>query len=234
MIPIKDNIKSRRFPIMNLTLIVANVLIFFHQLQLSPEEAYPFILEYGAIPANLVGGFLFFLEGDPQYSVVLPGAILSLFTATFLHGGWLHLLGNMVYLLVFGKNVENLLGPLGYLAVYLFMGAWASLFHIFFNPLSTVPLIGASGAIAGVLGIYFLLYPSARVLTLLPLGFFITLIPIPAVLFLGIWFLLQLFNALAVQSLGAGAEAVAWWAHVGGFLVGIIIGIFARRGRRVP
>ena len=225
MIPLSASVKSRRFPIMNTTIIFINFLIFLQQVQLSPEETHQLVNNYGAIPAEFVGGITLFLEGNPQFALLLPGATLSLFTSIFLHGGWLHLLGNMIYLWVFGDSIEDRLGSLRYLGVYLFMGAGGSLFHILFNPLSDTPLVGASGAIAGVLGIYFLTFPQARVLTLLPLGFFITFIYVPAILFLGLWFLLQLLNAVGAQALDGSAQAVAWWAHVGGFLLGVLIAI---------
>lgn len=233
MIPLRDNIRSRRFPVVNITIIIVNFLIFIYQIQLSPRDAYSFVLDFGVVPVELVGGLSLFLEGNPDFATVLPGATVSLFTATFLHGGWLHLLGNMIYLWVFGDNIEDRMGSMRYLLVYLLMGAGGSIVHIMFNPVSTSPLIGASGAIAGVLGIYLLLYPGAKVLTLLPLGFFITFVHIPAILFLAFWFLLQLFNAFLAQGAATGAQPVAWWAHVGGFLIGLAIGILHRAGERI-
>ncbi len=233
MIPLRDNVITQRFPIMNVSLIFLNILVFLYQLMLPGEAAYHFVTQYGVIPVELTGGFTSFFSGNLEYTILIPGAILSLFTATFLHGGWLHLIGNMIYLWVFGDSIEDRLGSLRYLGIYLSMGAMGSIFHVLFNPLSSTPLIGASGAIAGVLGCYLLLYPRASILTLVPIGFFITFIHIPAILFLGIWFLLQLFNALGTQAVGAGAQSVAWWAHVGGFLVGLIMVIFLRAQQKI-
>ncbi len=233
MIPLRDDVRNSRFPVVNISIILLNFLVFFYQLWLTPREAYNFVTDFGVVPQELVGGLSLLIEGNPAFASVLPGATISLFTATFLHGGWLHLLGNMVYLWVFGDNIEDRVGSLRYLMVYLLMGAGGSIAHIIFNPLSNSPLIGASGAIAGVLGFYFLLHPRAKVLTLLPLGFFITFIHIPAVMFLALWFLLQVFNALVTQIGAAGVQPVAWWAHVGGFLIGLSIGIYYRTGERV-
>jgi len=140
----------------------------------------------------------------------------------FLHGGWVHLIGNMLYLYIFGDNIEDRLGHLGYLVFYLLSGIGAAMTQIFFDPASTVPLIGASGAIAGVLGAYFLLYPRARVLTLIPLVVFFPLVELPAFIFLGFWIVLQFLQAALSTSTDA-AGGVAWWAHAGGFVVGAIL-----------
>lgn len=233
MIPLKDNIRRRKFPLVNIALIIANFWAFFCQIRLPPEEAYRFVYLYGLIPRDFLQNILLSSNGVQNLVGLVPGTFVSLFTAIFLHGGWLHLLGNMLYLWVFGDNVEERLGSWRYLVIYLLMGAGGNLAHILFNPHSTVPVIGASGAIAGVLGIYFLVFPRARVLTLLPLGFFITFVHVPAVLFLALWFLLQLFNALMAQNMALEAQQVAWWAHVGGFLMGMVIGAIARSRNRV-
>jgi membrane associated rhomboid family serine protease len=162
-----------------------------------------------------------------------PGRIFgdgrSILVSMFLHGGWAHLLGNMLYLWIFGDNVEDRLGHLKYLVFYLACGWAATLAHAWANPQSAMPAIGASGAIAGVLGAYLVIFPRARVLTLIPLGFFLRLTELPAVIVLGLWFVLQLFSGVA--SLGARtAEAggVAWWAHIGGFAVGLAVGFAVR------
>jgi len=227
MIPIRDTAPRYRFPIVNIGLILLNVFVFFHQLALPPEQLYRFIYTYGTVPANLTVSLAGILEPDFSLSTLLVAAV-PLFTANFLHGGWLHLIGNMLYLWIFGDNIEGLLGHLKYLMLYFFMGAASQLFHIFSNPLSTTPLVGASGAIAGVLGAYFILFPRARILTLVPLGFFITFVHLPAVVFLGFWFILQLLNA-SLQGAAIGVQAVAWWAHIGGFIVGIAIGIMTKK-----
>jgi len=227
MIPIRDTAPRYRVPVINIALILLNILNFFYQQMLPPEQLYSFILTYGTVPAKLTGSLFGILK--PGFSsLALLAASLPLITANFLHGGWLHLLGNMLYLWIFGDNIEGRLGHLKYLLLYLFMGAASQLFHIFTSPFSTTPLVGASGAIAGVLGAYFILFPHARILTLVPLGFFITFVHLPAVIFLGFWFILQLFNA-SLQGVAIGAQAVAWWAHIGGFLVGAGIGILIRR-----
>ena len=228
MIPIKDNIHRRTFPAVTLLIIFANIAIFIYQLSTYVADNYDIVYNYGAIPLFFTDGLVLFLAGDPLFMAVLPNAVMTLFTSVFLHGGWLHLLGNMLYLWVFGPNVEGRLGSFKFLVLYLLMGAAGSLFHIALNPESPVPLIGASGAIAGVLGLYFMFYPGAKVLTLVPIFFFITFIHIPALIFLGFWFLLQLNNAFGAES-AAGMQSVAWWAHVGGFTVGLILGIVNRR-----
>ncbi len=220
MIPLRDSAPTSRFPIVNITLILINVIVFLYQQMLPAEEVWQFIFTYGMIPAELTESFSGFLRMG-QGTGALSAAAFPLISANFLHGGWLHLIGNMVYLWVFGDNIEGHLGHLRYLLIYLLMGAVSQLFHVAANPLSTIPLVGASGAIAGVLGAYFILFPRSRVLTLVPLGFFITFVHIPAVIFLAFWFLLQLFNA----TLAAGVQPVAWWAHVGGFIVGLIMGL---------
>lgn len=230
MIPLRDTAPRYRFPLVNIGLILVNVLVFLHQVALPPEQLHRFIYRYGTVPANLTAGLAGVL--DPGFSLpALWATLIPLLTANFLHGGWLHLIGNMLYLWVFGDNIEGLLGHLKYLLLYMLMGAAGILFHIFSNPLSTTPLVGASGAIAGVLGAYFILFPRARILTLLPLGFFITFVHLPAMIFLGFWFILQLLNA-SLQGAAIGVQAVAWWAHIGGFVVGMAIGIATRR--RLP
>ncbi|NLA10737.1 MAG: rhomboid family intramembrane serine protease [Firmicutes bacterium] len=226
MIPIRDTAPRYRFPFVNIGLILVNVLVFFHQMTLPPEQLYQFIYRYGSVPVNLTAS-LFGLFDPALPSASFLEAALPLFTANFLHGGWLHLIGNMLYLWIFGDNIEGMLGHLKYLVLYLLMGAASISFHIFSNPLSSTPLVGASGAIAGVLGAYFILYPRSRILTLVPLGCFFTFVHLPAMLFLGLWFLLQLFN-VSLQGSAAGVQAVAWWAHIGGFIVGLTVGIITK------
>ena len=228
MFPLKDNVPHRRFPVMNVSIIIFNFIIFLYQTQLPREELHQFIANYSVVPLEQVQGMQLLFQ-QPALALYLGSQLLFPYiSATFLHGSWMHLIGNMIYLWVFGDNIEDRLGPLRYLAVYLLMGVVGHLFHLASAPFSQVPLIGASGAIAGVLGAYFVLYPRARVLTLVPLGFFITFIYIPAFLFLALWFLLQLFNAITPAA-PAGAQSVAWWAHVGGFFSGVIMGAFMSR-----
>jgi len=205
MIPLRDSVRPRKYPYINLLLIFLNTAIFIYQMGLTEEELIQLYYRFGIIPEN------FLLAGGAGW--------FPLLSSIFLHGGWLHLLGNMLYLWVFGDNVEDRLGHAGYLLFYLLAGAVGGMAHIAANPHSGVPTIGASGAVAGVLGAYFLLFPRARVLTLIPIGFFITTAQLPAVVFLFLWFFLQLFNAF-LAGVTSATQTVAWWAHVGGFLLG--------------
>ncbi len=198
-------------------LIALNFVVFLSELGLPQREQSVLAAVYGVVPAR------YSLPGFPAGPA---GLILPLFSAMFLHGGWLHILGNMIYLWVFGDNVEDRMGHGRFLVFYLLVGLLANLVHIYFNPLSEVPTIGASGAIAGVLGAYFLSFPRARVLTLIPIGIFLAPIEVPAIMLLFFWFALQVVNGL----FAAPAQTVAWWAHVGGFLAGLVLaGVFRRR-----
>ncbi|GAB4246224.1 MAG: rhomboid family intramembrane serine protease [Deltaproteobacteria bacterium] len=209
MIPIRDTIPSARVPVVNTLLIAANLLLFFHEVSLG-ENLLPFLERYAVVPARLLGGrHLSAME------------LLTPVTAMFLHGGWLHVLGNMLYLYIFGDNVEDAFGHVRYLFFYLACGVASFAVQIAFQRASTVPNLGASGAIAGVLGAYFLLYPRARVVTLLPLFVFFTFVEIPAVVFLGLWFLMQFVSGAASLGRSAATGGVAWWAHIGGFVAGI-------------
>jgi len=225
MIPLKDTIPSEKYPIVTLLLIAANISVFFYEISLGrylPE----FVKFAGVVPAR------FF---DPQLSVHRGpvGRYFPIFTSLFLHGGWVHLLGNMLYLWVFADNVEDRLGHFRFLIFYLLCGFGASLAHIFANPASSVPSIGASGAIAGVLGAYFVLYPNSRVITLVPVFFFLQMIELPAFIFLGIWFLMQFFNGVLTLGLAtAQAGGIAWWAHIGGFVSGIFFLLLLKGKKR--
>ena len=218
MIPLRDTTRSRNFPVMNWLLIIANGLLFFYELGLSSGGLERFVQTYALVPSRA--------EGEP-----LTFAI-TIFTSMFMHAGWFHILSNMWVLFIFGDNVEDRMGSLPYLTFYLLGGTAAALLQTYVAPGSSVPVLGASGAIAGVLGAYILLFPAARVVTLIPIFFFISLIEVPALVFLGFWFVSQLFSGLA--SIGTAAGGVAWWAHVGGFLVGLVLcPLFARRSRQV-
>ena len=212
MIPIKDNMRSRRFPIVTLGLIVINIAVFVQELSLNQGQLNIFMQTYGIIPRKVAA----LTVGQPD----IMGAVVPLVTAMFVHGGWLHVLGNMLYLWIFGDNVEDRLGRVKYLLFYITAGVIGSLAQIWANPLAAEPVIGASGAVAGVLGAYFLSYPRAKVLTLVPIFFIISFIEIPAFAFLIIWFILQSLNGIA--NLGVADNMVAWWAHIGGFLIGAI------------
>ncbi|SHK67387.1 rhomboid family intramembrane serine protease [Desulforamulus aeronauticus] len=206
MIPLKDNIPSRRFPIVTVLIILLNTTVWLYEVSLGPYMD-NLIFALGVTPAEL-----------NHYS--LGGQLILLTTAMFLHGSWLHFLGNMLYLWIFGDNVEDRLGRPRFLLFYLLTGYIATLAHVMSDPSSTSPLIGASGAIAGVLGGYLILFPHARVLTLIPIFIFIQIIHIPALYFLGLWFLLQIFSQTFNMQ---GVQSVAFLAHIGGFVAGALL-----------
>ncbi len=215
-IPLKDNNPSRTYPVVNITLLLANVVIFLYQLALPPYDQKLFLLSNATIPARIPA----FLDGH----VGFEAAFLPLITSMFLHSGFLHLAGNMLFLWIFGDNVEDTFGHLPYLFFYLGCGLGAGLLHILFNLGSTIPALGASGAISGVMGAYMVLFPRERILTLV----FIFVVPIPAVFILGYWFLLQFLAG--IDALGTSAKGgVAVWAHVGGFLLGVLLTQVLRR-----
>jgi rhomboid family protein len=218
-IPLKDLNPHKTYPVVNTLLILTNVIVFLFQLTLSPLQYKAFLLTNATIPSHING----FLNGH----IGLEAALLPLLTSMFLHGGLAHIAGNMLFLWIFGDNVEDYFGHFPYLLFYLFCGVGSDLLHIAFNFNSSVPALGASGAISGVMGAYILLYPRAQVLTLV-LVFFL---PIPAFIILGYWFLLQFLAG--VSSVGAAATGgVAWWAHIGGFLLGMIITALSTSDRR--
>lgn len=216
MIPIRDSTRSRSRPYVSIALILVNVLLYLHHSTFTRHQLLALYRDYAVIPVRYTQtGALWWLE---------LAAVIPLFSAMFLHGGWLHLIGNMLYLWVFGDNVEDRMGRAGYLVFYLLAGLVSNAAHILANPTSTLPTIGASGAVAGVLGAYLLTFPRARVLALVPLGFFLPLIEVPAVLFLFGWFLLQLLNGfLTLGVASAQTGGVAWWAHIGGFVAGMVM-----------
>ena len=223
MIPLRDNIPSSKFPAATLSIIVINVLVFLYELSLG-KHLEDLLGSFAVIPAV-------YTDPDVGRFYTASQKLFAFFSSMFLHGGWLHLLGNMWTLWIFGDNVEDRLGRTRYVLLYLAGGIAAACLHIFTNANSPVPTIGASGAIAAVMGSYFRFYPFARVETLVPPFFFGPTFVLPAVLFLGVWFLLQFFNG--AMSLGSRGQGVAWWAHVGGFAFGFVICLFAQR-QRVP
>ena len=216
MIPLRDTAKSRRFPLVNTSLIGLNCLVFIGEIAQGPQLK-EFVYTYGLVPADLMGSGRF--------------SPISLFTFMFIHGGFWHLLANMWSLYIFGDNVEDKLGPGRYLIFYLLVGLASGLSHVLVNAHSQVPTIGASGAIAGIMGAYVLLHPQAKILTLVPIFFFFYFIEVPAFVFVGVWFMFQFISAA-----GAGAQqaGIAWWAHIAGFLFGLLlINLFMKsRGRR--
>lgn len=215
MIPLYDTVRTRKFPFINLLLIVANILVFIYELQLSSSALERFIFTWGAIPADLAN--------NPA------GVWITIFTAMFLHGGWFHLLSNMWFLYIFGDNVEARLGGIRYLIFYLLSGVAAVFLQTYILASSNVPMIGASGAIAGVLGAYLVSYPRSRIASLVPILFIFTIVEVPAVIFLIFWFISQIYSGLFAMQ-GASASGVAWWAHIGGFVFGVLaVSFFARR-----
>jgi membrane associated rhomboid family serine protease len=217
MIPLKDINPSRTTPFINITLIIVNVWVFFYQLTLPAAAFKAFVLTNATIPARIPG----LLAGHGSAHLALE----PLFTSMFLHGGLMHLLGNMLFLYIFGDNVEDYFGHIGYLLFYVVCGIGSGLVHVAFNWHSAIPAIGASGAISGVMGAYILLFPRSKILTF----FFVFLIPVPAFFILGYWFVFQFLEALN-RAGGDPSGGVAVWAHVGGFLIGMLItAVFARR-----
>lgn len=225
-IPLNDNIRRRTFWISTLALIIANLVVFLFELSLG-RNLNRLIMVFGILPARYTTP-----QGLTTFS--LDRFFDSILFSMFLHGGWLHLLGNMLFLFVFGRSIEDKFGHVKFLLIYFLSGLGAALLHIVLNAGSNVPTIGASGAIAGILGAYLISFPNARITTLIPFFFFLWRIEIPALLVLGYWFLIQFFTGfqmLAIQSATQGG--VAWWAHVGGFLVGLALALALRPQRRL-
>jgi len=215
MIPLKNLRAYATFPAVTVAIIVANFLVFFYQISLPDRAMQSFVLTYALIPARIPLA----LSGS---HVTLIQAFAPFFTSMFLHAGWLHIIGNMWFLWLFGGNVEDRLGHLPYLGFYLLCGLGAGTAQTLFSLGSTIPSLGASGAIAGVLGAYIVFFPSSKILTLVTLFFWWFFARLPAVLFIGLWFLIQFLSGLS--SLGSSASGgVAWWAHVGGFLLGVLL-----------
>ena len=225
MFPISDDNPRRHLtPLVNYSMIAACVLVFLWQVTLDQRGEELALYRLGMIPARLLEG----KELQPQF-VVVP-AWATIFTSMFMHGGWLHLGGNMLYLWIFGDNIEDSMGHGRYLVFYLLCGAAAALTQGLVDPTSTIPMVGASGAISGVLGAYMLLHPGATVRVLIFLGFFVTVAHIPALIVLGVWFALQLVSGLATP---VDQPGVAFWAHIGGFVAGLALVTFFKR-RDVP
>src|SRR3954463_7347273 len=216
MIPLRDVIPSRTTPYITVTIIALNAVAWLYEIALPHESLNQFLTIYGVVPAYF--------------------AWPTLVTSMFLHGSWSHIIGNMWYLWIFGDNVEDRVGHGRFIVFYLLCGIAAALGQVAMDPTSTLPTIGASGAIAGVMGAYFVLYPQSRVLTLIPLIFFWEIIELPAIMLLGFWFLMQLFSAGAIavtaSTGGAGSGGVAFMAHVAGFVVGMMAGFVFRRRQR--
>jgi len=220
LIPLRDSAKSSTFPFVNIAIIVLNLVIYVNEVLLEPFELNQFFYTYGLIPADALNAF--------YTGAAFTPLLVNFITSTFVHGGWFHVLGNMLFLWVFGDNVEDRLGHAKYLLFYLLVGMAGGAAHIMTNPASTVPVVGASGAVAGVLGAYIIAFPHSRILALVPLLIIFFLAEIPAIVFIAIWFVLQLFNGVA--SLGGTAAPIAYWAHIGGFVIGaVLIKVLAQR-----
>lgn len=214
MIPLHDDNPTRLLPLVTVAVIIGCVLAFLWQFLQPPRTQELLVMSLGVTPAALLGDFR---PSPVLYSLPPWGTLV---TSMFLHGGWMHLAGNMLYLWIFGNNVEDAMGHVRFVAFYAVCGITAALVQAYLNPSSTTPMIGASGAISGILGAYLLLYPRARVLVLLPIGVYTRLLRLPAVVVLGFWFVFQIVNTLLANGAGGG---VAWGAHIGGFVAGLLL-----------
>jgi membrane associated rhomboid family serine protease len=220
MIPIRDTIPSTHFPAVTVGLICVNAVIFIIEINLGAQGLENLFLHWGIVPLRFTHPRL-----DANY--------LSLLSSIFLHGSWMHIIGNMWSLWIFGDNIEDRMGRIGFLTFYILSGLAAGVVHVVTNPASAVPTVGASGAIAGVMGAYLLLFPHARVVTIIPIFIFFQLVEVPAIIFLGIWFVIQLFSGtMSLTMASANAGGVAWWAHIGGFIVGVLWALPLRHRNR--
>ncbi|MBN2288888.1 MAG: rhomboid family intramembrane serine protease [Candidatus Glassbacteria bacterium] len=222
MIPFKDDVPTRTRPVVTVTLIVINCLVFLFQLSMPAESHQVLVQAFGVVPSRMTRVSSYLAAG-------LHNPLVSVLTAMFLHGGWLHLLGNMLYLWIFGNNVEDSMGHVRFIFFYLVCGLAATTAQVAAEPGSAAPMIGASGAIAGVLGAYLILHPFARVHTLLIIFIFIRVITLPAIVVLSFWFLIQLFSSLGPSGPHGG---VAWHAHIGGFVCGLLLIRFFQKSHR--
>jgi membrane associated rhomboid family serine protease len=235
LIPLKDYAgQRRRFPFITYALIAVNILVFLYQLSQGPQIQ-GFICAFGVVPDALTHNMpqtaLCASQFGQPFPYQTPQPVwLTIFTSMFMHAGWLHIGGNMLFLYIFGDNVEDRLGHIGYLIFYLFCGVVAALAQTYVDPNSTIPSLGASGAIAGVLAAYLVFFPTARVRTLIFLGIFITIVSLSAFILIGLWFLLQFFSGVAALSANSqqAQGGVAYFAHIGGFLAGLVIALILR------
>ncbi len=222
MVPLRDDNPTQITPYVTYGLIIVNVLVFFHEISLTSQQLNRFFQLYAVVPKELTASFNGVSINQPVPEV------LTLVTSQFLHGSFLHLAGNMLFLWIFGNNIEEQLGRVKYLIFYLSCGALAALAQWFFSAQSSVPSLGASGAIAGVMGAYIIRFPKAKILTLIPIGFLIAPVRVPAFVFLGFWFLIQAFYSFASlgvpTNVGMESGGIAYWAHAGGFVFGVILG----------
>jgi len=228
MFPIKDSVPSRSVPVMTRGLILVNVIVFFFELTLPQQSVEQLFYLFGIVPARFT---------HPDWAASVGFAIDNywpILTHQFLHGGWLHIIANMWVLWIFGDNVEDRMGPVRFTIFYLVCGSIAGLTQVLTNPDSTLPSLGASGAIAGVLGAYFLFYPTARLIVMFPIFFFPFFFEVPAVFYLAIWFFVQLFSGTLALAGPQQVGGIAWWAHIGGFVSGMLLcWLFVRGPRRL-
>lgn len=216
LLPLYDENPTNSFPVFNFLLIAINVLVFFWEISLGPTALQQVIVDYGFVPKNLTDAIMARRLFDPAY--------ITIFTSMFLHGGFVHVFGNMLYLWIFGNNVEDRFGHIKFFLFYIFAGIAGVVGQTLVDPYSTIPGIGASGAIAGVLGGYLLMFPKARVVTIIPIFFFLQLIKLPAVIVLGFWIFVQFISGVAsITSTPQQVGGVAWFAHIGGFAGGILL-----------
>lgn len=207
-----DNVKGGHKPLFSYSLILLNVLVFIYELSLDSEGAQHFIFEFGTIPLEIFSG----------------QDLFTMLSSMFLHGGWMHLIGNMLFLWVFADNIEAVIGSFNFIFFYILGGVCATLIHAGVNPVSEIPVVGASGAISAVMGAYLVMFPASRIRVLILILF--TTAYVPAILFLGIWIVQQTISGIGSLNVGLGPESnVAWWAHIGGFVFGIIVGMIARK-----
>jgi membrane associated rhomboid family serine protease len=228
MFPIRDTVPTRHVPFMTWLLIGANLFVFFIELSLPRREAVQLFYLYGVVPARYT---------SPEWAAAVgfPQSWWPFLTTMFLHGGWLHVIGNMWMLWIFGDNVEDRMGPFRFVAFYLVCGIAAGVVHLITNARAQVPAVGASGAIAGVMAAYFVLFPRARIVAMFPIFFWPVFFELPAVVYLGFWFLMQFFSGTLALVSAQQATGIAWWAHIGGFVTGLLsFSLFLRRERAPP
>ncbi len=228
MIPIMDSVPSRNTPIAMYGIILLNALVFLFEIQVAPESRDPLFYWFGLVPARYTHPHWASIVGFPANDY------WPFLTSLFLHGGWLHIIGNMWMLYIFGDNVEDRMGPSRFLIFYLLCGITAGVVHVWTNPSSRIPTVGASGAVAGVMGAYLVMFPRAQVIILFLLLFYPVFFALPAYLFIGLWAFIQLYNGtLSLGKLDPNVGGIAWWAHVGGFAAGVVLcGFFAQSARK--
>ena len=229
MFPIRDTIPHRHFPFATWGLIAINALVFFRELAIPQAATNKLVYLFGLVPARFT---------NPEWAATVGYPIHTYWpfvTTMFLHGGWLHVIGNMWVLAIFGDNVEDRMGPVRFTLFYLLCGITAGVVHVLTNPESTVPAVGASGAIAGVMAAYFVLYPRARIVAMFPIIFYPIFFEVPAWVYLGFWFLIQVLSGTMAIASERQVGGIAWWAHIGGFAAGILfLALFLRRERPPP